>query len=58
MAYMAGNYRASRMVVSVSGNIDEAAVLAEASRQFGDDAETADLYQDKAVFGGGEKRIK
>ena len=35
MAYMADNYRASRMVLSVSGNIDEAAVLAEARRQFG-----------------------
>jgi hypothetical protein len=37
---------------------DPNCLLAEASRQFGDDAETSDLYQDKAVFGGGEKRIK
>jgi predicted Zn-dependent peptidase len=33
MTYMAGNYRASRMILSVLGNIDEAAVLAES--QFG-----------------------
>jgi predicted Zn-dependent peptidase len=35
MTYMAGNYRASRMVLSMSSNIDEAAVLAGAGGQFG-----------------------
>jgi predicted Zn-dependent peptidase len=34
------------------------AVLAEAGGQFGGVAETSDLYQEKAVFGGGEKRIE
>jgi predicted Zn-dependent peptidase len=58
MAYMTDNYRASRMVLSVSGNIDEAAVLAEAGGQFGGVAENSDLYQEKAVFGGGEQRIE
>jgi predicted Zn-dependent peptidase len=58
IAYMADNFRASRMVLSVSGNIDEAAVLAEAGGQFGGVAETSLLYQENAVFGGGEKRIE
>jgi predicted Zn-dependent peptidase len=58
IAYMADNYRASRMVLSVSGNIDEAAVLAEDGGQFGGVAEISDLYQEKAVFRGGEKRIE
>jgi hypothetical protein len=32
--------------------------LAEAGGQFDGVAETSDLYQEKAVFGGGEKRIE
>jgi hypothetical protein len=54
MTYMAGNYRASRMILSVPGNIDEAAVLAES--QFGSVAASSDLYQEPARFGGGERR--
>ena len=58
---MADNYGGSRMVLSVSGNIDEEDVLAEAGGQFGGQfggvAASSDLYQEKAVFGG-EKRIE
>jgi predicted Zn-dependent peptidase len=52
---MAGNYRASRTVLSVLGNIDAATVLAKAGGQFGGVAETSDFYHEKAAFDGGEK---
>jgi predicted Zn-dependent peptidase len=52
---MAGNYRASWTVLSVSGNIDAAAVLAEAGGQFGGVTGTSDLDHEKAALDGGEK---
>jgi predicted Zn-dependent peptidase len=57
-AYIHDNYRAERMVLAVSGNIDAAAVVAQAEALFGGVAAGSDLFREPAVFGGGERRIE
>ena len=56
--YMADNYRAGRMVLAVSGNIDAEAVRGQAESLFGGIEPESDLYREPAVFGGGEERIE
>ena len=57
-AYLADNYKAERMVLSVAGNIDPAAIVAQAEQVFGGVGRTSDLYVEPARFGGGEKRVE
>ena len=57
IACMAANYRAPPMVLLVSGNIDEAAILAEAEGQFGVVTASSDLFIEQTRWGGGERRI-